>query len=63
MSGRTNHRTTKTCHRACLLAIADFADTEKTKSFRTEKRNDCIEKLSQTIDKQERPIDNKGYMQ
>jgi hypothetical protein len=29
MSGRKNHRTTKTCHRACLFAIADFADTKK----------------------------------
>lgn len=34
MSGRTNHRTTKTCHRACLFAIADFAVTKKTKSFK-----------------------------
>jgi len=25
----------KTCHRACLFAIADFADTKKTKSFKT----------------------------
>jgi len=28
---------TKTCHRACLFATAYFADTEKTKSFKTEK--------------------------
>ena len=24
---------TKTCHRACLFATANFADTKKTKSF------------------------------
>lgn len=37
MAGRTNHRTTKTCHRACLFAYADFADTKKLNLFKTEK--------------------------
>ena len=27
---------TKTCHRACLFDYDDFADTKKTKSFKTE---------------------------
>ena len=27
------HAKAKTCHRACLFANADFADTKKTKSF------------------------------
>jgi len=37
MSGRTIHRTTKTCHRACLSAIADFADTKKLNLLKTGK--------------------------
>ncbi len=31
---------TKTCHRACLSATADFADTKKLNLFKKEKRND-----------------------
>ena len=63
MAGRTNHRTTKTCHRACLFAYADFADTKKLNLLRQRKRNDRIEKLSQTIDRQEeRPVGNRRYI-
>ena len=52
MAGHANHRTTKTCHRACLSANADFADTKKLNLLRQRKRNDGIEKLSQTIERQ-----------
>jgi len=37
MSGRTSQRKTRTCHRACLPANADFADTKKLNLFKTEK--------------------------
>ena len=61
MAGHANHRTTKTCHRACLSANADFADTKKLNLLRQRKRNDGIEKLSQTIERQERPVGNTVY--
>jgi len=61
MAGRTNHRTTKTCHRACLSANADFADTKKLNLDRQRKMNVLIENISQTIDRQERPVGNTVY--
>lgn len=60
MAGRTNHRTTKTCHRACLSATADLADTKNLNILSQRKRNDRIEKKSQTIERQERPVGNTG---
>jgi len=50
----------KNCKRACP-SNADFADTKKTKSFKTGKWNVRIEKLSQTIGRQERPVGNTVY--
>ncbi len=37
MSGRTSHRNAKTCHRVCLFANADFADSKKLNLLKTEK--------------------------
>ena len=61
MAGRTNHRTTKNCHRACLSATADIADTKNLNLLIQRKRNDRIEKKSQTIERQERPVGNSVY--
>jgi len=46
--------------KACLTATVDVADTKKLNLLNIEKRNEGIEKLSQTIVRQERPVSNKG---
>jgi hypothetical protein len=53
----------KNCKRACLSATAEFADTKKLNLFKTEKQNERIDKLAQSIDSQERPVGNKGCNQ
>jgi gentisate 1,2-dioxygenase len=42
----------KTCHRAWLFSYPDLPYTKKLNLLRQRKRNDRIEKISQTIERQ-----------
>jgi len=52
---------TKNCKRACLSATADFTGTKKLNLSKPEKKEMTkLEIISQTNDRQERPVGNKG---
>jgi hypothetical protein len=52
----------ETCHRAWLFPYPTYPTQKKLNLLRQEKRNDRIEKISQTIERQERPVGNMRYI-